>query len=47
MSNAVNTNTRIRHFLQISDFTREELLYVLDRAIASGIGGEVLDSAAS
>jgi len=32
MSNAVNTNTRIRHFLQISDFTRAELLYVLDRA---------------
>lgn len=32
MSNALNTNTRIRHFLQISDFTRAELLYVLNRA---------------
>ena len=32
MSNAVHSNAPIRHFLQFSDFTREELLYVLDRA---------------
>lgn len=32
MSNVVNTNAPIRHFLQFSDFTREELIYVLNRA---------------